>query len=75
MTYLSLVTEDDGILVTAVVDDEVWNAYRGAIERAAYAAGYSTRVDNVVDGLHPSKACHTFADVSVFISDTAGWTS
>ena len=75
MTLLSLCTKDDGIVVTAEVDDEVWNSYRGAIERAAYAAGYSTRVDNVADGLHPVRVCRTFADVSVFISDTAGWTS
>ena len=56
-----------------MVDDAIWNTYRGSIERAAYAAGYSTRVDNVAEGLYPNKACRTMADVSAWIASTAGW--
>ena len=74
MTFLSLCT-DDGIAATAEVDDKVWNSYCGSIARAAYAAGYLTRVSNVADGLRPSQTCHTMADVSDFIAKTAGWIS
>jgi hypothetical protein len=72
MTYLSLVA-DDGIKSTAIVDDAIWSGFRGSIERAAMAAGYLVRCDNVVDGLYPNKACRTMADVAAWIADTAQW--
>ena len=72
MTYLSL-CNDDGIQDTAIVDDPVWNDNRPSIERAARAAGFSVRVSNVADGLHPGKACHSLSEVATWIADEAGW--
>jgi hypothetical protein len=68
--FLSL-CNSDGILATAVVDDSVWNSYSGSIKQAAYAVGYSTQVDTSAEGLHPSRACRSMADVSAFIVDTS----
>jgi len=76
MMYLSLVSDDDGILATAEVDDEVWSAHKSAILSAAdKAMGYSVQAEVSREGLHPSVACHSLEDVLVWIDDAAGWSS
>jgi hypothetical protein len=72
MTYLSL-CNDDGIQVTAAVDDALWASMRASIERAATAAGYSVRCDNTAEGLYPSKTCHSMSEIAAWIADTAQW--
>lgn len=65
---ISLVTDEDGILSSAIIDNDLWTSNETEIRQVISDAQFGIEVDMSIEGLHPDHNVHNMGDLASWLS-------